>query len=233
MRYLLLAPIVSFLAVGAMDLQAEQMPQEMPELVPTVVVKEIEKGNHAFAVQDYEQAKTSYELVLKVKPDNVLALVNLGLTEFHLKNFDRAEELLFKALKQDIKTSAAWLVLGMIYLDQAKLSEALAALSNAVLYEPTNARAHNFLGVTIGELGWYEGAESEFRKAIKIDEDYVDAHFNLAYFCMQRRTPAIELARRHYQKAIQLGGAADAELEKQFAAFDKNSSKQNTTTKNP
>ncbi|MFV0337514.1 MAG: tetratricopeptide repeat protein [Chthoniobacterales bacterium] len=230
-RYLLSVAMLSLTTFVCKGGAAES--EASPELVPPVVVRAIGEGNAAFAAQDYKQAKTSYEFALKVKPDNVLTLVNLGLTEFYLKNYDDAEKRLFEALKQDIKTGAAWMVLGMIYMEQTKRQEALAAFSNAVLYEPENARAHNFLGVTIGEIGWYEGAEAEFRKAIALDSKYVDAHFNLAYFCMRRRTPAVELARRHYQKALQLGGASDAELEKQFAAADKKLSEQNTAVKTP
>ena len=96
--------------------------------------------------------------------------------------------------------------------DEDKLDAALAALAQAVFLDPKNARAHHYLGVTIGRKGWYSGAEDEMRKAIELQPDYAEAHFNLALFYLQRQPPAIELARRHYQKALDLGAAPDAEV---------------------
>ena len=106
------------------------------------------------------------------------------------------------------------MILGVIYYDQNKLDRALAALAQAVLFEPKDARAHHFLGVTIGKKGWYLGAEDEMRKAIELNPDYAEAHFNLAVFYLQRSPPAVELARRHYQKALDLGAAPDPQVEK-------------------
>ena len=43
---------------------------------------------------------------------------------------------------------------------------------------------------------------------------YAEAHFNLAVFYLQRTPPAVELARRHYQQALNLGAAPDPQVEK-------------------
>src|SRR5258708_38214695 len=110
-----------------------------------------------------------------------------------------------------------WLRLGVVYFDQEKLDYALAALAQAVVLEPKDARAHHYLGVTLGKKGWYLGAEDEMRKAIELQPDYPEAHFNLAVFYLQRNPPAVELARRHYQKALNLGAAPDAQVEKSLA----------------
>jgi Flp pilus assembly protein TadD len=56
------------------------------------------------------------------------------------------------------------------------------------------------------------------RRAIELDPEYAEAHFNLAVFCLQRQPPAVELARRHYQKALDLGAAPDPELETKLAS---------------
>jgi Flp pilus assembly protein TadD len=72
--------------------------------------------------------------------------------------------------------------------------------------------------VTVGKKGWYSAAEDEMRKAIELQPDYAEAHFNLAVFYLQRNPPAVELARRHYQKARDLGAAPDPDVEKRLNA---------------
>jgi Flp pilus assembly protein TadD len=119
------------------------------------------------------------------------------------------------------EAAPVWLTLGVLYCDQEKLDAALAALSQAVLLDPKNPRAHNYLGVTVGKKGWYLGAEAELRKAVELDPNYAEAHFNLAIFYLQRDPPAVELARRHYNQALDLGAKPDPLLEKELGGVKK------------
>ena len=72
---------------------------------------------------------------------------------------------------------------------------------------------HNYLGITLSEKGWASAAEQEVRKAIELNPQYPDAHFNLAVLCTRGKKPRFELARYHYQKALDLGAAPDAQIE--------------------
>jgi Flp pilus assembly protein TadD len=91
-------------------------------------------------------------------------------------------------------------------------------MAQAVLLEPTNARAHSYLGVIVGKKGWLDGAEAELRRALELDETYADTHFNLAVIYLQNEPPTTELARRHYKRALELGAKPDSIVEKQLAA---------------
>ncbi|MEO6054857.1 MAG: tetratricopeptide repeat protein [Chthoniobacterales bacterium] len=173
-----------------------------------------EKGNTAFSNGDLKAAKTNYEKVISLAPDNVLGLVNLGVVYYHMKEYKAAEDTLIKAVSRQLKTSAAWMTMGLMYMDLGRMDEAFAALSFAAIYDPKNARLHNYLGVAAGNKGWYDAAESELRKALELDPKLSEANFNLAVFYMERKPPAIELARRHYQRAIELGAEHDPALEK-------------------
>jgi Tfp pilus assembly protein PilF len=144
----------------------------------------------------------------------VATLINLGLVEYRQGSFAEAERLLKQAVRAQPEAGLAWLILGVVYYDQDKLDAALAALAQAALLEPKDARTHHYLGVTVGKKGWYSGAEDEMRKALEIDPNYAEAHFNLAVFYLQRNPPAVELARRHYRKALDLGAPPDEQVEK-------------------
>ncbi len=91
---------------------------------------------------------------------------------------------------------------------------AIDALERSLAIDPNNASAHNYLGCACSQKGWEEVAEKEFRKAIEIDETFADAHFNLALLLAMEKPPSTELARRHYNRALELGIAKDARLEK-------------------
>lgn len=188
-------------------------PRNDGSYVPDIAREAAGEGNAAFARRDYERARRAYKKVLDFAPDNLLGLINLGVVEFSAKNFSEAESLLRRAVQIKLDAAPAWLTLGIIYMDQGKLDSALAALTQATLYDPRNARARNYLGVVVGRKGWIDGAQDELRKAVDIDPGYSDAHYNLAVFYLENKPPSIELARRHYFRAVELGAEKDPEIE--------------------
>ena len=208
-----------FLALGLLAASATIQAQPTPPVtdgryVPEVARQAAAEGNAAFARRDFERARRAYSNVLDLAPDNLLGLINLGVVEYSLRKLDDAEAHLKRAVQIKLDAAPAWLTLGIIYMDQNRLDEALAALAQATLYDPRNARARNYLGVVVGRKGWIDGAQAELRKAVEIDPSYSDAHFNLAVFYLEGKPPSIELARRHYYRAIELGAEPDPEIEK-------------------
>jgi tetratricopeptide (TPR) repeat protein len=208
-----------FLALGLLTAIATTQAQPAPPVIDGRYVPEVARhaaaeGNAAFARRDFERARRAYSNVLDLAPDNLLGLINLGVVEYSLRKLDDAEAHLKRAVQIKLDAAPAWLTLGIIYMDQNRLDEALAALAQATLYDPRNARARNYLGVVVGRKGWIDGAQAELRKAVEIDPSYSDAHFNLAVFYLEGKPPSIELARRHYYRAIELGAEPDPEIEK-------------------
>jgi len=178
----------------------------------------VEEGLKAFAKNDLESARVAFQKLLQIEPENLTGLVNLGLVEYRLNHPDEAGKLLKNAVRIKPEAAFAWLALGIVCYEQGKMDAALAALAQAAVLEPKNPKVHNYMAVTIGKKGWYSGAESELQRAIELDPDYAEAHFNLAVFYLQRSPPAVELARRHYQKALDLGAAPDPLVEKELDA---------------
>lgn len=191
--------------------------QEAPaKFTPRILAEAVAEGNRAFEAKDYATARRAYERVLSLDPQNQMGLVNLGMVEFYSGDPAKSENLLKQAVRQRLETAPAWLTLGMIYMDQNRFPEALAALSQAALHDPNNPRIRNFLGVVIGREGWIYGAQQQLRRAVELDPAYADAHYNLAVFYLQEKPPATELAKRHYFKAVELGVEKDPSMEKVF-----------------
>jgi tetratricopeptide (TPR) repeat protein len=215
MRFLV--AFASLAASAALFAQPTPPPND-GKYVPDVARQAAAEGNAAFARGDYERARRAYTGLLELAPDNLLGLINLGVVEYSLKKFEDAEAHLKKAVQIKLDAAPAWLTLGILYLDRDRLDDALAALTQATLYDPRNARAHNYLGVVVGRKGWIDGAQVELRRAVEIDPNYGDAHFNLAVFYLEGKPPSLELARRHYYRALELGAEPDPELEKTLKA---------------
>lgn len=161
-----------------------------------------------------EVAKKDFLKVLEEVPDNVPTIINLGLVEYRTKHYPEAEKRLHLAVRLAPESGTGWLVLGVVQYEAGRYDHALASLAQAAVLEPKNAMVHHYFGVTLGQKGWYTGAEEEMRKALEIDPSYAEAHFNLSIFYLQRNPPAVELARRHYQRSLELGAAPDPDIEK-------------------
>lgn len=191
-------------------------PKATFEFIPMEARLAATVGNAAFAKGNFPQAVRAYQKVLELAPNNLVGLVNLGITQCRMGDISSAEKNLKHAVSLRIETGVAWLTLGTVYMDQNRLDEALAALTQARLYDSQNARVHNYLGVVMNRLNWSDAAESELRTAVELNPGYSDAHYNLAVIYMSRNPPSIELAKRHYYIAVKNGAIRDANMEKSF-----------------
>ncbi|MBE2181186.1 MAG: tetratricopeptide repeat protein [Chthoniobacterales bacterium] len=191
------------------------IPADAKPPVETDTVEQIGMdGVVAFQRGNFDGAREAYLSVLKIEPNNIPALVNLGATEYRMGNNAEAERLLRRALQLKPDNPTAWLNLGIIYLERDEPMRALAAAAQAVVHAPNDPVSRNYLGVAAGRNRWFDAAEAELRRAVELKPDYADAHFNLAVFCLERVPPATELARRHYRKALELGAEPDPLIDK-------------------
>lgn len=170
-----------------------------------------------FAKGDLDGAAAKYEAILKTEPGSVFALSNLGVIRFRQERVEEAEKALQGALAADPQDAFSLSVLGIVHYRQGRYDDAVSVLTRAVSINPSNHETHNYLGITYSQKGYQEAAEKELLKAIEIKPDYADAHFNLAVVYASQNPPSIELARKHYRRAVELGMQKDSELEKLLA----------------
>ncbi len=180
---------------------------------PPELIELAKEARSAFDAENFREAERIYEKILSKSPKSLFALSNLGVVYFRTRKFKAAEMMLKKALEIDAKDAFSYQTLGIVYYQQNRFDEAMEALTRALDINPRNAVAHNYLGITASRKGWPEAAEKELLEAIAINPDYADAHFNLAVVYAMNEPPSIELARRHYKKALDLGAAPDSALE--------------------
>jgi tetratricopeptide (TPR) repeat protein len=209
-----IAAAIPLACAAAPQLKTSPPPLRIEEAIKPgpAVQKRIEEALAAFAKGEIERAKRGFQAVLEANPANLTALVNLGVIEFRLDHPGEGAKLLKKAVRLNPDIAPAWLTLSMCQQRIGETDAALASAAQAVALDPKNSRAHATLAVTLVSKGWYSGAEAELQRAIELDPEFGEANFNLALLYLQRTPPAVELARRHYQRALDLGESPDPSI---------------------
>ena len=91
---------------------------------------------------------------------------------------------------------------GLAALQENRMEDALAELTEAQHEHPEDARVHNFLGIVLVRLGKNEQAASEYREAIRLDPQMEDAYRNLGF--LKWNGHELESARLALNRAVEL-----------------------------
>ncbi len=191
---------------------AQSVYGEAPVVDPEVELM-VKDGMGAMGIGDLPEARRAFVSVLQRQPEHMIALVNLGWIAQREKAWPEAEAYLKRAQRHSLDNASVWLALGLVYLEQSRIDRAVAAFAQVAALDPDNARGHRMFGLALGRKGWYLGAEAELRRSLELEPNDPGAHFNLAVIYLQRQPVALELARRHYHRAVDLGSAPDSAIE--------------------
>jgi Flp pilus assembly protein TadD len=107
--------------------------------------------------------------------------------------------------------------LANVYCRQGRFDESIAVLNRVIPADSKNAVAHNYLAIALGKKGDTAKAEESFRESLAIDPNYANAHFNLAVMYANAEPSSLQLAKKHYEKAKDLGAEPDSVLERRLA----------------
>ena len=174
----------------------------------------VAEAQNYFSAKQYDKAGDDYREILRRDENNPPALANLAIIELEQNKLDDAERHIQQALAQSPNDAYSLMVLGRVEFSQKKYDEALDVLSRAAKLDPQNPDIENYLGVTLAQKGLRAQAETALRKAIQINPNYSAAHNNLAVIYISHQPPLVELARWHYQKALDGGQPRNPGLEK-------------------
>ncbi len=181
--------------------------------VPAELEPIAREAREYFNRKEYQQAERLYEQILAKDPENIYALSNLGVARFRAGKLKAAELTFQKAIAINPEDSFNHGTLGIVYYRQGRYDDAINVLTKSIALNPKNAIAHNYLGITASQKGWQEAAEKELQSAVALNPNYADAHFNLAVIYATSEPPSRELAKKHYERAIQLGAERDPTLD--------------------
>ena len=172
----------------------------------------VNEAREQFVKGNFVKAEELYVKFLESQPDNVIALANLGVAQFRQGKLTAAQLALEKAVKVDPNDAFSLTTLGAVMIEQNRIQDAVGYLERANTSSPDDPITLNYLGVASSQLGEFGKAEQSLRRAITVKPEYAEAHFNLAVIYATAKPPSIALAKRHYEKALELGSSPDKRL---------------------
>jgi len=129
----------------------------------------------AITQQDLPALKLYNEKILNLDPDNVDALIILGVIYFNERIYSKAEILFINAINLAPNNELALYNLGVLYGTKGEFRNAEIALNKAALINPLNSEVYQTLGLFNLQSQHYYEAEKYLLKAISIDNDLCDA----------------------------------------------------------
>jgi tetratricopeptide (TPR) repeat protein len=126
----------------------------------------------------FESAYLIYEEILKIVPNNLLALKLMALLAFHLKKYDKSIELFSLALAIAPDSADTYNNRATAFHEIKKFKEALNDCDKAICLQPGYAEAFYNRGIVLKSLKNFNEAAKDFTQAIKYRSDYHSAYNN-------------------------------------------------------
>ena len=160
---------------------------------------------------EYEEARTSYGLVLQSKPNDPDALEQMAFVEGKLENYDAAAQYYRKALEASPDDADLLLGLARVEAKRGGNGSVKALLEKALLLEPDNPEILARLGVIYMKEKDYQAALVPLTKLVATEPDNAKAHRNLAatYYELDDKQRALD----SFEKAMALNGHHNGDMD--------------------
>lgn len=153
------------------------------------------------------QSTSKTSLDEKFRGDYTSALKNL-----EAKEYAQASSGLSKIVESNPGFVDGWANLALAQLKTNDISQAKQSAANALQLEPQSATLENLLGLIDVEDGAYKTAEKHYSRALELNPNMANAHYNLALLndiYYQNVAKAIQ----HYERYLALINNADPDTE--------------------
>ena len=159
------------------------------------------------AIKNHQESKTDnaeklYNQVLKIDPNYLPALNNLGVLYKKLGKHNKAKSCYEKAITLNPNNIDILYNLGNIFQKLEEYQKAKDYYEKVIKINSNYTDAYNNLGVVFQKLGKYQKAKNCYEKVITIIPNYAEAHNNLGI--MFQKLEEYQKAINCYEKAIQI-----------------------------
>jgi tetratricopeptide (TPR) repeat protein len=129
---------------------------------------------------DLAGARLAYEEALKLAPNRVDALSNLGLVYLNLEKNEKAIEYLGKALSLNPALHAVRMFLGLAYFRAGQTEAAQQELTKVLEAQPGHPQALHLLGLCLLKLDQVQEGITALEAALQANPNNADAAYTLA-----------------------------------------------------
>jgi tetratricopeptide (TPR) repeat protein len=127
----------------------------------------LSRGKIAFEAQRYAEAANEFRKAVAIKPDSVIARVNLGAALSQIGDLKHAAEQFEEVLRLEPGKAIAHYNLGIIRAVENKPEQAIAHLRSALSIEPNDTTARFLLAQQLNKSGNAEEALSEYARVVQ------------------------------------------------------------------
>ncbi|HKP79297.1 MAG TPA: tetratricopeptide repeat protein [Phenylobacterium sp.] len=128
---------------------------------------------------DFASSIKAYEAALTLIPEHAEVANDLGRLAFRMGMKPQAEKLFRHFLVHHPDHPEATNNLACALRDQSLFEEAIETLRPAILKNPESAQLWNTMGTVMSEQGDFTHAEVFFQEALRVDDDFYKARYNL------------------------------------------------------
>jgi len=130
-------------------------------------------------VQYWKNSEAIFQHALNVTKRNHHAHFGMGNVCLYREDLNGASWHYVEALRLKPDFAEALNNLGMVLMEQGKISEPMQKYQEAFEIKPNDPRIQNNMGVLLARQGQMEAAIAHFREALRIDPDFAGARGNL------------------------------------------------------
>jgi len=151
---------------------------------------------------DIDRAIFHYKEALRIHPNYVIALHNLGLALYTKRNYKEAVSYFTEALKIDPQKTDIRMDLANILLLQEKPEKAISEYRQILKTDLGNANAHYNIACALSAQKKIDQAEHHYKEAIRINPNHERAYYNLAM--IELKHGDLKEAFTHFAKTIKI-----------------------------
>ena len=142
------------------------------------ISEEIIYGKTLLNKGQYEAALKSFQNILNGNELNYQVLNYTAITYSMLKEYDKAIEMLYKAINSNPSLPNAFLNLAIILFEKGEREGSLNYYKKVIELDPDNTTAYYNYAVALEELNRYDEAIINYEKAIAKNENNFSAYYN-------------------------------------------------------
>jgi len=170
----------------------------MDQPIQLTVDEKMRRANYDYYKENYEEAKTAYEEILKENPKDTTAMFNLAYCNSQLNNLNKALSLYNKILEIEIDDAAVLNNIGLVYSKKLDAKKAVEYYRRSVKADPNDNLQRVNLANQLRVQGKYDEALdvlSEAEKNNAIDMTLL-SEFSLVYAHSRNEEKSKEYAKK-------------------------------------